>query len=234
MRTPGHDFELAAGFLFSEGILLSRDQLRDITYCQSDGPQEYNVLSVRLQDHASFDPRLLNRNFYMTSSCGVCGKASIEALEVRGCPVMPPGRPRMAASILDALPDRLRDEQRVFQQTGGLHAAGLFDSKGELQALREDVGRHNAVDKVIGSGLLQGLLPWEDRVLVVSGRTSFEILQKSVTAGIPVVVAVGAPSSLAVDLAREFGVTLVGFARGRGFNVYSGEDRVLDWEIEVP
>jgi len=230
MRTPTHDFELAAGFLYSEGILSSPSQIRDITYCQSDGMQEYNVLSVRLREHVPFDPALLSRNFYTTSSCGVCGKASIEAVGVMGCRPLTDDALTVPAGLLDVLPDRLREGQSVFHRTGGLHAAGLFDGEGNMEVIREDVGRHNALDKVIGHGFLGGRLPWRDRVLVVSGRTSFEIIQKTLMAGIPMVVAVGAPSSLAVELAREFGLTLVGFARGGGFNVYSGEGRIQDWE----
>jgi FdhD protein len=229
MRTPGHDFELAAGFLFSEGILVSPDQVREISYCRSEGPQEYNVLSVRLRDGVSFDPALLTRNFYTSSSCGVCGKASIEAVQVRGCEALPAGTLTMAAEVVDGLPNLLREGQAAFEKTGGLHAAGLFDPRGKLLTLREDVGRHNAVDKVIGHGFLAGTLPLRDRALVVSGRTSFEIIQKALAAGIPMVVAVGAPSSLAVDLARRFNMTLVGFARGGGFNLYTGKERILDW-----
>jgi FdhD protein len=229
MRTPGHDFELAAGFLFDENILIDRSQVRDISYCRSEGPQEYNVLSVRLRESVSFDPQVLARNFYTSSSCGVCGKASIEAVEVRGCEPIPGGTVSMDARLIDGLPDVLRGSQTAFEKTGGLHAAGVFDSGGNMELLREDVGRHNAVDKVIGHGFLNGLLPWTERVLVVSGRTSFEVIQKALMARFPMVVAVGAPSSLAVDLARRFDLTLVGFARGGGFNIYSGEERVLDW-----
>jgi FdhD protein len=232
MRTPGHDFELAAGFLFSEGFLSSRDQVKEISYCQSDGPQEYNVLSVRLRDGVPFDTALLTRNFYTSSSCGVCGKASIEAVEVKGCQLLPEGTLEMDAGMVNGLPDLLRAGQAVFEKTGGLHAAGLFRANGELVVLREDVGRHNAVDKVIGTGFLDGGLPWHDKALAVSGRTSFEIIQKAITAGIPMIVAVGAPSSLAVDLARQFRMTLVGFARGGSFNIYAGEERILDWKEE--
>ena len=229
MRTPGHDFELSAGFLFSESILSSRDEVREIAYCRPDGPQEYNVLSVRLRNDVSFDPALLTRNFYTSSSCGVCGKASIEAVKMGGCEVLPFGTLAMKAEVVDGLPELLRAGQAAFEKTGGLHAAGLFDSRGDLVTLREDVGRHNAVDKVIGHGFLEGVLPFRDKVLVVSGRTSFEIIQKALAAGIPMVVAVGAPSSLAVALARDFNMTLVGFARGGGFNLYSGRERILDW-----
>ena len=232
MRTPGHDFELAAGFLCSENILSSREQVREISYCQTEAPQEYNVLSVRLRDHVRFDPTLLTRNFYTSSSCGVCGKASLEAVEVRGCQVLPSDTLAVEGHLVTSFPDLLLKGQAAFQRTGGLHAAGLFDPQGGLEVLREDVGRHNAVDKVIGHAFLEGALPRHDKVLVVSGRTSFEIIQKALMAGIPMVVAVGAPSSLAVDLARRFNMTLVGFARNGGFNLYTGEERVLDWGAE--
>jgi FdhD protein len=213
MRTPGADFELAAGFLFTEGILAARPDIADLRYCQNVTPQEYNIVTLRLRDPDAFDPTLLTRNFYMTSSCGVCGKASLEAVEVRGCAPLPDGELQVPT-------------EPVFERTGGLHAAALFDSAGEMTTLREDVGRHNAVDKVIGHELLEGRVPIADRLLAVSGRTSFEIMQKALAAGIPMVVAVGAPSSLAVDLATRFNMTLVGFAKAEGFNVYAGEGRV--------
>lgn len=226
MRTPGDDFELAAGFLFSEGILSSPDQVAELTYCHDEGPQQYNVVEVRLRPGVVVDPSLFNRNFYTTSSCGVCGKASLEAVEVKGCAPLPRGELTVDADLLLELPDRLLEVQGVFERTGGLHAAGLFRADGTLRTAGEDVGRHNAVDKVVGESFLQRRLPLSEHLLVVSGRTSFEILQKALAAGIPVVVAVGAPSSLAVDTARHFGMTLVGFARDGGFNVYTGEERV--------
>ncbi len=226
MRTPGDDFDLTAGFLFTEGILTDRSDVADLRYCTAVEPQEYNIVTVRLADPRSFDPALLTRNFYTTSSCGVCGKASLEAVEVRGCARLPDGDLRVEREVLLGVPAALRERQPVFERTGGLHAAGLFLAAGELETLREDVGRHNAVDKVIGNAFLEGRLPLADRFLAVSGRSSFEIIQKALAAGIPMVVAVGAPSSLAVELARGFNMTLVGFAKPDGFNVYSGAGRV--------
>lgn len=226
MRTPGDDFELAAGFLHGEGLVSRREEIGEISYCRDAEPQEYNVVTVRLRPFARFDPGRLDRNFYMTSSCGVCGKASLDAVEVRGCEPLPTGEVRLDPEVLAGLPGRLRRAQSVFERTGGLHAAGLFGGDGELEEVREDVGRHNAVDKVVGRAFLEGRLPLEGRVLAVSGRASFEILQKALVAGIPVVAAVGAPSSLAVDLARRFGMTLAGFVRDGGFNLYAGEERV--------
>lgn len=230
MRTPGDDFELAAGFLFTEGLIVHRREVARITYCSGDEPQEYNLVEVRLRAGASFDPDKLNRNFYMTSSCGICGKASLDAVETLGCepfPALPEGEElRVDPELVGRLPDLLREAQPVFGRTGGLHAAGLFNAEGKLLGTREDVGRHNAVDKLIGHAFLEGRTPLAGRILVVSGRASFEILQKAVMGGIPFVVAVGAPSSLAVDFARRFRMTLAGFARGRGFNVYSGKERL--------
>lgn len=229
MRTPGADFELAAGFLYGEGILSDRAQLRRITYCTDpavDPEQQYNIVNVELAATTLPDLRGLERHFYTTSACGVCGKASLEALELRGCPVVPPG-PKVSAELIYALPDRLRQGQGLFESTGGLHASGLFSADGELVCLREDVGRHNAVDKLVGWALLEGRLPLHDQVLMVSGRSSFEIMQKALVAGVPIVCAVSAPSSLAVALAEQFGMTLVGFVRGRRFNLYAGADRLL-------
>ena len=228
MRTPGADFELAAGFLYGEGIVSSPDDIRKISYCVDsdlDAEQQYNIVNVELRGGRSYDPRPLERHFYTTSACGVCGKASLEQLELRGCPVIPPG-PELTPQKIYALPDKLREAQGLFEATGGLHAAALFDREGELVALREDVGRHNATDKLVGWALLETRLPLSDHIVMVSGRSSFEILQKCLTAGVPIVCAISAPSSLAVDVARRFGMTLVGFLRGNRFNVYSGHERV--------
>lgn len=230
MRTPGADFELAAGFLFGEGILHSAADVATLSYCVDpdvDLEQRYNIVNVALRAPVAADLRGLERHFYTSSACGVCGKASIDALKVRAGAPLREGQPTVAAAVIRALPEKLRQAQRLFESTGGLHAAALFTTDGEMLVLREDVGRHNAVDKVVGWGLLGDRLPFCDSVLVVSGRTSYEILQKAVAAGIPVVCAISAPSSLAVDVAKEFGVTLVGFLRGGRFNVYSGEARVL-------
>ncbi len=227
MRTPGDDFDLAAGFLFTEGILASRTDMAELRYCTDVEPQEYNIVTVQLRDPGSFDPSLLTRNFYTTSSCGVCGKASLEAVEIRGCSPLPDGPLRIEPAALRTVPDALLTRQSVFERTGGIHAAGLFDGSGSLELLREDVGRHNAVDKVIGHAFLDEALPLGAHFLAVSGRTSFEIMQKALAAGIAVVVAVGAPSSLAVDVARQFNMTLVGFAKANGFNVYVGGQRIV-------
>jgi FdhD protein len=221
MRTPGHDTELAAGFLVTEGIVRPGDiaGVRECRSDQGDGGVADVVLRAGATPSAGWQ-----RNFYATSSCGVCGKASIEAVRVAAGPVS--DGPPVTAATLQALPDRLRAAQRVFDRTGGLHAAGLFGADGELAVLREDVGRHNAVDKVVGRAALDGRLPLADHILLVSGRASFEILQKALVAGIPVVAAVSAPSSLAVRLARESNMTLVGFLRAGGFNVYAGPERL--------
>jgi FdhD protein len=226
MRTPGDDLALAAGFLYGESLLAARADVADIAYClDEDEEQAMNIVTVTLRPGLEFDEARLERNFYTTSSCGVCGKASIEAVEVQGCHSLPDG-PQVSAGVLGGLPAALRAAQTVFDQTGGLHAAGLFDLEGRLLLLKEDVGRHNAVDKLIGQCFLDETLPLHARILLLSGRASFELLQKAVVARIPIVAAVGAPSSLAVDLARNFNVTLAGFVRPSSLNVYAGSDRL--------
>jgi FdhD protein len=227
MRTPGHDFELAVGFMVGEGLIHAPDEVSSVRYCDlpPDEPQLYNVVSVFLT--RPFDPAGAERRFYTTSSCGICGKASLDQVEVH-CAAIPPTEP-LPASVVVSLPDRLRKAQRIFEQTGGLHAAGLFDATGKAVAVREDVGRHNAVDKLVGKALLAGELPLSDRVLMLSGRVSFELVQKAAVAGIPVICAVSAPSSLAVEAADRLGLAVVGFVRGRGFNVYSHPER-LDFD----
>ena len=228
MRTPGHDRELAVGFLVGEGILRSLDQLEAVF---SRGPRfepegfQHSV-QVTLKPGVGFDLDRLQRNFYTTSSCGVCGKSSIEALEMSSFPALPPSLWRIDSAIICSLPERLRREQSLFQRTGGLHGAGLFTPEGKCIAVREDVGRHNAVDKVIGSQFLAGHMTLSDRVLVVSGRASFELMQKALAAGIPMLVAVGAPSSLAVEVAEKFNATLVGFTKPAGFNIYTGSQHI--------
>ena len=223
MRTPGGDFELAAGFLFTEGLIGGRADIASVAYCELPAEdQRYNVVTVRLTRPWNADA--LRRNFFATSSCGVCGKAALEDVEVRCAPVR--SGPVVAADVLSRLPDRLRGSQSVFERTGGLHAAGLFDSAGSLLACREDVGRHNAVDKVIGERLLADDLPLDGSVLQVSGRLSFEIVQKAGVAGIPIVSAVSAPSSLAVDAADRLGMTVAGFVRDGRFNVYTHPERI--------
>ena len=228
MRTPGADFELAAGFLYGEGIIRSGDEIRGISHCDEpdlDEDKRYNIVNVELRSGVLPDLQAMERHFYTTSACGVCGKASLESLRIRGCPVIPPG-PEVEAEVLRELPEKLRAGQGIFAATGGLHAAALFDPGGNLLAVREDVGRHNALDKIVGWALLGGRLPLSGHIVMVSGRSSFEILQKSLMAGVPIVCAVSAPSSLAVSLAREFGITLIGFLRGDRFNVYAGVDRI--------
>ncbi|MGH2448937.1 MAG: formate dehydrogenase accessory sulfurtransferase FdhD [Chloroflexota bacterium] len=226
MRTPGDDFDLAAGFLFTEGIIRSQADIASLAYCPADdGTQDENIVNVNCSDPTLVQPERWRRNFFATSSCGVCGKASIDAIRQDAAPLSP--GPSFHPDTLTRLDAELRRAQAVFEQTGGLHAAGLFDADGGLLLLREDVGRHNAVDKVIGASLRAGDLPLRDRILLVSGRSSFEIVQKALMAGIPLVAAVSAPSSLAVDLAREAGMTLIGFLRGNRFNVYTGKERIL-------
>jgi len=233
MRTPGHDFELAAGFLFTEGILHHTSEIREIRWSNlarengGGNPRQLgNSVTVELNPGVEVDLDRLERHFYTSSSCGVCGKASIEAIQMQGCPVLPRNAPLVPASVIHHLPETLRREQPVFERTGGLHAAALFSPDGKLQVLREDVGRHNAVDKLIGSQMLAGHTPLSDSLLLVSGRTSFELVQKTLMAGIPILAAVGAPSSLAVETAQRFNLTLLGFVRDGRFNIYSGASRI--------
>ncbi|NJK47094.1 formate dehydrogenase accessory sulfurtransferase FdhD [Candidatus Gracilibacteria bacterium] len=228
MRTPGADFELAAGFLYGEGVIQKREDLEKISYCVDrdlDKEQRYNLINVTLKDGLQLNLPSLERHFFTTSACGVCGKASIESLKIRGYPVIG-NQQAIAPEILYSLPDKLRSAQGIFTATGGLHAAAAFDFQGRLLKLREDVGRHNALDKLIGSAFLADELPLNDCIVMVSGRSSFEILQKCIVAGVSMVCAVSAPSSLAVSLAKEFGITLIGFLRGQRFNIYSGYERV--------
>lgn len=226
MRTPGSDFELVAGFLHTEGVVSCREDIASLGYC-ARGPaeQRYNVVQVVLAPGAACDPARLVRHFYTTSSCGVCGKASLEAVRAQGLRRVDPP-PRLGADLVLRLPEALRRGQALFERTGGLHGAALFDPSGEPLVVREDVGRHNAVDKVVGERLLAGALPARTGTLLISGRASFEIVQKALVAGIPAVCAVSAPSSLAVDLAREFGMVLIGFLRGGRFNVYAGAEHL--------
>ncbi|MGR6923803.1 formate dehydrogenase accessory sulfurtransferase FdhD [[Actinomadura] parvosata] len=227
MRTPGHDFELAAGFLHGEGLARHED-IASIAYCtDEDLPPEarYNTVTVRLRGPLP-DLPVLDRHFLTSSACGVCGSASLDALRDR-CAAVPRGSLKLTPEVLYGLPGALRAAQGVFGKTGGLHAAGLFSGDGTPVAAREDVGRHNAVDKLVGWASLTGRLPLAEHVLMVSGRTSYEIMQKALAAGVPVVCAVSAPSSLAVELAREFGLTLVGFLRGERCNVYAGVERII-------
>ncbi|MGK7902765.1 MAG: formate dehydrogenase accessory sulfurtransferase FdhD [Hormoscilla sp.] len=228
MRSPGADFELAAGFLYSENVVNKREDIQQIGYCvdpEVDGEQRYNIVNVKLKNGLMPDLQPLERHFYTTSACGVCGKASLEHLRVQGCPAIPLGL-QVSAEVIYSLPEKLRAAQKIFDRTGGLHAAAIFDRAGELLSLKEDVGRHNALDKLIGTAFLSGQLPLSNHIIMVSGRASFELLQKSLRAGVPIVCAVSAPSSLAVSLAREFNITLVGFLREQRFNVYTGIERI--------
>jgi len=222
MRTPGDDSELAAGFLFTEGIIRSRDQIAEIRHCGPGG----NTIVVELAEGVDVDLKRLERHFYTSSSCGVCGKSSIEALHTGARKVQDRKFPVIGSSFVHRMPGALRGAQSTFDATGGLHASALFRIEGSVDVVREDVGRHNALDKVIGAKLLAGELPLGDRILMVSGRASFELVQKALMAGIPILAAVGAPSSLAVELAREFGMTLAGFVRDDRINIYCGCDRI--------
>jgi FdhD protein len=229
MRTPGHDVELAAGFLFTEGIVQNRAQIAGLEEAAPGDAAENlgNVIVAKLGPDAAYDSESMRRNFFAASSCGICGKASIDSIRARTLAAPDPDF-RLDPEILVKLPDTLRESQAVFGRTGGLHAAALFDAGGKLLVLREDIGRHNAVDKVIGWALLENRIPLSDTVLLVSGRGGFEIVQKAIVAGLPVVASVSAPSSLAVQLAREMNQTLIGFLRGRRFIIYSGDFRITE------
>ena len=233
MRTPGDGAELAAGFLFTEGIINSPEQIRQIRHCgpkigkemgviERAGLLNSNTIRVDLNDGVEVNVARLKRHFYTSSSCGVCGKSSIEALHTGAKKIPLEGYPKIETTVIHSLPNVLCASQNVFKQTGGLHASALFNTTGELEIVREGVGRHNALDKVIGAKFLAGEIPLSDKILLVSGRASFELVQKALMAGIPILAAVGAPSSLAVELAAEFGMTLVGFVRDGRFNIYFG------------
>ena len=226
MRTPGHDFELAVGFLFTEGIIEHFDQIESVKYCEDGGKQEQkeNIVRVELKPQVKIDFEKLQRHFYTTSSCGVCGKTSIDAVKVN-CDSISDSF-KISSDTIHSLPDKLRKAQQVFEHTGGLHASALFDNGGNLVLLREDVGRHNALDKIIGAMIFKNQTPLSSYALLVSGRASFELVQKAAVAGIPVLAAVGAPSSLAVQLARDVNMTLLGFVRDQRFNIYCGEQRI--------
>lgn len=225
MRTPGHDLELAAGFLLTEGIVESADDIAAIRAADAETGAKSNTVDVELHTQ-SFDAADLQRNFYAASSCGICGKATIESIRRRGLRAPNPEF-RVRPEVLCGLPEAIRAQQAVFERTGGLHAAALFDAGGTLMVLREDIGRHNAVDKVIGWAMHAAKLPLSESILMVSGRGGFEIAQKALAGGVPVMASVSAPSSLAVKLARELGLTLIGFLRGQRFVVYAGESRCL-------
>lgn len=229
MRTPGDDEALAVGFLFTEGIIKSRDEIAEVRHCGKPSADKgaRNTIRVDLVGGAGVDLKRLERHFYTSSSCGVCGKSSIEALHT-GARMIGTAGPIITADIIHQLPASGIATQSTFEKTGGLHASVLFDVNGDIEAVAEDVGRHNALDKVIGSALMKGETPLSGKILLVSGRASFELVQKALMAGIPIMAAVGAPSSLAVELAREFNMTLIGFLRDGRFNIYSGEQRIAN------
>jgi len=228
MRTPGDDAELAIGFLYSESVIQSAGDILSVDHSGPTSPDtgSHNIIRIDLAAHVDIDLGRLQRNFYTTSSCGVCGKSSLDALRIIGAEPLNNDKSEFAKDVLTAMPGALRDQQRAFEQTGGLHAAAAFNSQGEIRVVHEDIGRHNAVDKVIGTLLTRDLLPASDLGLIVSGRASFELMQKTLIAGIPLLAAVSAPSSLAVQLANEFNVSLVGFLRDDTFNIYSAGERI--------
>lgn len=227
MRTPGNDFELATGFLLTEGLIARGPDVATVSYCPGPDRQEFNVLDVTLAPGVPTPPVHATRPFVTTSSCGLCGKSSIDTVRSRSKYDVAGDGLRVPAHVLCALPGRLREGQKVFDRTGGLHAAGLFDSTGRLVCLREDVGRHNAFDKVMGWAAMGGHLPLRGHLILASGRASFELVQKALMVGLPLLAAVSAPSNLAADLAEESGMTLVGFLRGDTMNVYTGAERVV-------
>lgn len=225
MRTPGNDFELAAGFLFAEGVIGTKDEIRRIAYCTDHNePQLYNIVNVELKGDALPELPGLDRHFFTNSACGVCGKSALENLHSRCTPLQ--SKLRVEAGIISSLPEKLKTAQALFGLTGGLHAAALFDSRGKLVASREDVGRHNALDKLLGWAFLENKLPLDDHLVLVSGRASYELVQKCITAGVGVLAAISAPSSLAVELAGDFNLTLIGFLRG-SFNLYTAPQRIV-------
>ena len=230
MRTPGNDFELAAGFVYNEAIARKRDEVREINYCVDpaiDAEQRYNIVNVELDGRAVVpDLARFERHFTMSSSCGVCGRAQLDSLRDLGVTPIEDDL-RVSERLLYGLPGRMHEGQRIFSATGGLHGAALFNERGDTIVVREDVGRHNAVDKLVGWGLLNDRLPFTRSLMMVSGRASYEILQKSLMARIPIVCSVSAPSSLAIDLAREFNLTLVGFLRGERANIYAAPERIV-------
>ncbi len=229
MCTPGHDFELAIGFLFTEGIITQKEDILDVSYLDNGNGLNHadNIVLVQLKEGIQFDPHKIERHFYTSSSCGVCGKSSIAAVKQQFHANPSSGSFTVDAAALMELPYILRHKQEIFEQTGGLHASAVYNLKGNMVISREDVGRHNALDKLIGASLLSESLPLQNHILLLSGRASFELIQKAAMAGIQMVCAVGAPSSLAVSLAEERGMTLVGFLRDRRFNIYSGKERII-------
>lgn len=224
MRTPGHDLELATGFALTEGVVRSAAEIGTLSQCRSEEEGPLNVVEIRLAPGASFDRERLRRNLIASAACGLCGRASLEALATQASPVQ--SGLRVSGEVLRSLPGRLRESQETFGRTGALHAAGLFDADGKLRICREDVGRHNAVDKAIGRALLDGAA-LHDAILLVSGRTSFEILQKAAVAGVPVVCAISGPTTLAIETARAFNITLVNFLRGAAMNIASCAERIV-------
>ena len=234
MRTPGNDYELAAGFLYNEGVIKQKDDITQMTYCVGEerDKQEYNMLNVGLNMSQLPELPHLERHFFTNSACGICGSTMLDDLRNRELPTLATNAP-VSADVLSSLPDSLRAQQSLFESTGGLHAAALFDRAGNLITVREDVGRHNAFDKLVGWALLNKQLPFHDKIIMVSGRASYELLQKCVVAGAPIFCAVSAPSSLAAELAAEFGVTLVGFLRGNRFNIYTNPERIVLSSLEA-